>query len=254
MKGKSTFTQSEANAIIALIRKKVVADTNEQKRLRDKIRALGFYATDFGIGGGYTEHDFLSVVKIIGAVQQVVPKPDTSKQSSPTSTNDSKGKIRKFSFPPVSKPDARILILGTMPGERSLALNQYYGHGGNQFWKIMFACFNKPYSADYIIKTKLLNDHRIALWDVLEHCEREGSSDKAIISEFPNDFKSFFIEHPNIKTVFFNGNKAAVYFQKHIGFADGFKYEILPSTSPANTWSTKEEKLEKWKQAIKVNC
>lgn len=250
MKGKSTFTQSEANAIIALIRKKVVSDSNEQKRLRDKIRALGFYATDFGIGGGYNEHDFLRVVTIIGGVQQVVPKPDTSRHLAPTVTNGSKVSIRKSSFSPVSKPDATILILGTMPGERSLALNQYYGHGGNQFWKIIFACFNKPYSDDYATKTKLLTDHRIALWDVLQHCERVGSSDNAIIGEFPNDFKSFFIKHPSIKTVLFNGNNAAEFFQKHIGFADSYKYEILPSTSPANTWATKEEKLEKWKQAI----
>lgn len=64
MKGKSTFTQSEANAIIVLIRQKLKADRDQQKRIRDKIRKIGFYASDFGIGGGYTEHDFLRVVEI----------------------------------------------------------------------------------------------------------------------------------------------------------------------------------------------
>lgn len=65
MKGKSTFTQSEANSIIALIKEKLLASPNAQKRSRDKIRAIGFYASDFGIGGGYKELDFLSAVKII---------------------------------------------------------------------------------------------------------------------------------------------------------------------------------------------
>lgn len=66
MKGKATFTNEEANEIIALIRQKVSATQTEQKRLRDKIRKIGFYASDFGIGGGYTERDFLSVVRVTG--------------------------------------------------------------------------------------------------------------------------------------------------------------------------------------------
>ncbi|HMJ46808.1 MAG TPA: hypothetical protein VK498_05730 [Ferruginibacter sp.] len=66
MKGKAIFTKGEANAIIALIRGKLLADSNEQKRIRDKIRAKGFYASDFGIGSGYNEQDFLRVVKIVG--------------------------------------------------------------------------------------------------------------------------------------------------------------------------------------------
>ena len=64
MKGESTFTQSEADEIVALIRRKLLADKNDQKRIRDKIRALGFYASDFGVGSGYTEGDFLRAVKI----------------------------------------------------------------------------------------------------------------------------------------------------------------------------------------------
>ncbi len=250
MKGKSSFTQSEANAIIALIRRKVVVDRNEQKRLRDKIRALGFYASDFGIGGGYTEHDFLRAVTIIGGIQHIDPENGISRLPSPSLTNDSKGNIRKFSFPPISKPDANILILGTMPGERSLALNQYYGHGGNQFWKIMFQCFAKPFSEDYEVKKQLLLDNKIALWDVLQHCERVGSSDNAILEEFPNNFKLFFEKHPDIRTIMFNGNNAAEYYQKHIGMDSGYDFVVLPSTSPANTWSTREEKYEKWSSVL----
>lgn len=65
MKGKAVFTKQEADEIIALIRQKVVAAQPEQKRLRDKIRKIGFYASDFGIGGGYDENDFLNVVQIV---------------------------------------------------------------------------------------------------------------------------------------------------------------------------------------------
>jgi hypothetical protein len=74
MKGKAIFNQKEADAIKALISQKVVADTTTQKKLRDKIRAIGFYASDFGIGGGYTVEDFLSVISIDGKTSTYVPR------------------------------------------------------------------------------------------------------------------------------------------------------------------------------------
>ena len=253
MKGKSKFTQSEANEIIALIRKKVVSDKNTQKRLRNKIRAIGFYASDFGIGGGYTEHDFLGAVKIIGETQKPEPKSENIELPETIQPERSTGELRKISFPPISNPDATILILGTMPGERSLFKSQYYGHGGNQFWKIMFICLNEQFTDDYEIKKKLLIDNKIALWDVLQHCKRQGSSDNAIVDEFPNDFQKFFESHPNVKTILFNGNNAAKYYEKYVGFDLNFKREVLPSTSSANSWSTREEKAEKWQQVIMNN-
>jgi len=73
MKGKTTFTKAEASEIIALIREKLLADLVAQKGIRNKIRALGFYATDFGIGGGYNEQDFLKVVTITGSAMNVKP-------------------------------------------------------------------------------------------------------------------------------------------------------------------------------------
>lgn len=97
MKGKSTFTKAEATEIITLIRKKLLADPAAQKRIRDKIRALGFYATDFGIGGGYNEHDFLRVVRVTGgsikvkAVEKTVKPKATVQKTTATgkrATND----------------------------------------------------------------------------------------------------------------------------------------------------------------------
>jgi len=247
MKGKKEFTKSEAEQIIKLIRQKLMASTNEQKAIRDKIRKIGFYASDFGIGGGYTEQDFLRVVKVIdgGKINPIVTSNPIIKDS-----HNIKYSVRKISFPPISKPDAEILILGTMPGEKSLELNQYYGHRGNQFWKIMFTCFDQPYSNDYEQKKKLLTDHKIALWDVLMHCERDGSADNNIKDEFPNDFQDFFLRHPGIKTVIFNGKSAHNFYAQYVGLNNERKFQVLPSTSPANTWQTREEKMAEWRCVI----
>lgn len=80
MKGKAIFTKSEADAIIELIKKKLASDPVTQKRIRDKIREIGFYASDYGIRGGYTVEDFLQVVKIIGASPVKVQKMTEPKQ------------------------------------------------------------------------------------------------------------------------------------------------------------------------------
>jgi len=164
--------------------------------------------------------------------------------------NKQPGSANKECFPPISDKNANILILGTMPGERSLALNQYYGHGGNQFWPILFKLFNIPESSNYEHKRQLLLNHRIALWDVLKACEREGSSDNAIIKEEPNDFKTFFKNHPEIKQVFFNGKNAQAYYDKYVGIKDGHKFITLPSTSRMNSWTTLEEKYDEWQKIL----
>jgi hypoxanthine-DNA glycosylase len=247
MKGKKVFTKSESEQIIKLIRQKLMASTNKQKTIRDKIRKLGFYASDFGIGGGYTEKDFLRVISIVGEEKKKKVFKENSQHSPDKKMVIETNSVKKFSFPPISNIDAEILVLGTMPGEKSLELNEYYGHGGNQFWKIMFACFNQPYINDYEQKKKLLTDHKIALWDVLMHCEREGSSDNNIKDEFPNDFDNFFHDHPNIKTLIFNGNNAYDYYVQYLGLNNEKKFTILPSTSPMNTWKTVEEKMHEWR-------
>lgn len=154
-----------------------------------------------------------------------------------------------FSFPPIVNESSSILILGTMPGKKSLELQQYYGHGGNQFWKIMYKLLERPFSTDYKKRIELLQDHNIALWDVLQACERESSADSDIIEEVPNDFEIFFNIHPNIKAVFFNGKNAKEYFDQYVLNVPK-NSTVLPSTSPANTWKTFDEKVEEWKQIL----
>ncbi|MCF6365655.1 MAG: DNA-deoxyinosine glycosylase [Bacteroidales bacterium] len=151
-----------------------------------------------------------------------------------------------FSFPSIVKPDAKILILGTMPGKTSLEINEYYGYKHNVFWKIMFELFEIEYSNNYKIKKSLLKNNNIALWDTLKYCERKGSLDSNIKNEEINDFNVFFSEARNIKAVLFNGKSAYNFYKKHIGFNDDFRYYSLPSTSPANASMNFETKLKHW--------
>jgi len=155
--------------------------------------------------------------------------------------------MKSFSFAPITSANANILILGTIPGTKSLELNQYYGHKQNNFWKFMFEILNEEFSNDYEIRKKLLHKNNIALWDVLQFCDRIGSLDSAIKNEISNDFKAFLETHPNIKTILFNGQKAAAFFKKYVHLKKEYQFITLPSSSPANASQSFQSKLEEWK-------
>lgn len=153
------------------------------------------------------------------------------------------------SFPPVYAPDARILILGSMPGAASLAAGEYYAHPQNGFWPIMGALIGAGSDLDYPARLDLLKRRGIALWDVLQTCERAGSLDSAIRAEIPNDFEWLFRACPDIRAVFFNGQKAAASFRRFVlPVLTGFSLPlmVLPSTSPAHAGMRFEEKLAIW--------
>ncbi len=152
------------------------------------------------------------------------------------------------SFEPVIDEHCKIIILGTMPGVRSLEKQQYYGHKRNSFWAIISNLFNRGSITDYEEKKAMLLENNIALWDVLQACEREGSLDSNIKNPVPNDFKTLFLKYPNIKTIYFNGEPAEKLFRKLVikktGNIDIPIYR-LPSTSPANAIKF-ELKLTYW--------
>lgn len=159
-------------------------------------------------------------------------------------------------FAAVAQHDARVLILGSMPGVASLAATQYYGHPRNAFWPIMDALFGIPQQASYAARCEQLKQQGIALWDVLAACNREGSLDSAIEKESIrlNDFSRFFAQQPAIQAVFLNGGLAARLFQRHalpeLGpLAEDLTITALPSTSPANASWSFERKLAAW-QAV----
>ena len=154
--------------------------------------------------------------------------------------------MKSYSFSPISSTESNILILGTMPGTKSLELNQYYGHNQNNFWKFLFTIYNEELSNDYETRKNLLLKNKIALWDVLQYCDRIGSLDSAIKNEIANDFETFLEKHPNIKTILFNGQKAAAFFKKYVHLKNSYHLITLPSTSPANASKTSEFKLKEW--------
>jgi hypoxanthine-DNA glycosylase len=153
----------------------------------------------------------------------------------------------KKGLAPLISPTTNILILGTMPGERSIALQQYYGNKGNRFWRILFEVFDAPFSDSYADRKMLLEKHGIGLWNVLRSCSREGSADHAIRDEQPNDFEWLHENYPNIRHIFFESKSAERFFLKHCEKKQGISYNVLPSTSGLNAGMTYEEKLEQWK-------
>ncbi len=157
-------------------------------------------------------------------------------------------------FPYAAQADARILILGSMPGTASLEHQQYYAHPRNAFWSVMESLFSIPRTADYQERLELLKARRIALWDVLQHCYREGSLDTAIdVSTIKaNDFASFFSSHRHIRAVFFNGKKARSMYQRYVAGTLPAPYNslpctVLPSTSPAHASMKTDEKIRCWR-------
>jgi double-stranded uracil-DNA glycosylase len=154
------------------------------------------------------------------------------------------------SFPPIVDRSAHTLILGSMPGVASLAANRYYAHPRNSFWPIMGDLFDAGPSVPYETRTKTLQCHGIAVWDVLKLCTRLGSLDSAIeeSSIVVNDFRTLLREHTAIDRIFFNGAKAESTFLRYVAPLETPTTLIrLPSTSPAHASMTYERKLDAWK-------
>ncbi len=158
---------------------------------------------------------------------------------------------RIIAFPPVAPPHAGTLILGSMPSVESLNQGFYYAHPRNAFWRIVSQSFGEPFPKDIPERIALLERHDIALWDVLQSCERRGSLDSAIREPQPNDFDALFSRCPEIDRILFNGGTAARLFMKWGGsHLAGRSWARMPSTSPAYTLSY-ERKLAQWRQALR---
>jgi double-stranded uracil-DNA glycosylase len=157
-------------------------------------------------------------------------------------------------FPPIARRDARLLILGSLPGRKSLEMQQYYAHPQNAFWKLITQIFGAEWPLTYTRRVRLLTAHRIALWDVLAAAERPGSLDSSIVhaSALANDFAAFYRAHPQIRLVYFNGRKAEELYRRFVlprlpGEFAAIRYVSLPSTSPAHAGMTFAKKLERWR-------
>ncbi len=178
-----------------------------------------------------------------------------------------KGKIH--GFPPVIGESPGILILGSMPGVRSLESGRYYDHPRNHFWKIIFSLLGRPHIEEYELKIAALQNAGIALWDVIARCRREGSLDQDIQDQEYNDVAGLILENPGIELICFNGGTAEREFWKGIKLLESTssatgtrwmrahqirtgasrRFVRLPSSSPVPTrnYKTWEDKLTDWR-------
>lgn len=162
---------------------------------------------------------------------------------------------RVHSFPPIAKADARVLILGSMPGVASLGAVRYYAHPRNAFWAIMGALVGARPELPYDQRLERLMDAGIAVWDVLESAEREGSLDTAIQHAVPNDVPALLERCPQITLIATNGTYATATFKRLLwkpclAVRPDLRHVALPSTSPANARSNLDAKLEVWRATL----
>lgn len=157
-------------------------------------------------------------------------------------------------FPPIAAPDARVLVLGSLPGQVSLARRQYYAQPHNAFWRIMGALVGAGPELSYEERALCLQQARIALWDVCEAARRVGSLDAAIdlASVVPNDFRAFFAAHGQVRCVFTNGGTATRLYRRLVlpqlpASGQALPLHPLPSTSPAHAAMRFEQKLGHWR-------
>lgn len=160
---------------------------------------------------------------------------------------------RASGFAPVWRADARLLILGSLPGAASLAATEYYAHPRNQFWPLMQALFAVDATAPYETRLAQLQDAGVALWDLLESAVRPGSLDSAIVADSMqiNDLAALIDQLPHLQTIALNGAKAAqllTRYQKSQPLPAHLKIIALPSSSPAHAALNFSQKLQQWQQ------
>ena len=161
--------------------------------------------------------------------------------------------LRLQSFPPLQGHDARLLILGSLPGAASLQAHQYYAHPRNAFWSIVQALFNIERAQPYDARMHALQNRGVAVWDVLASCRRRTSLDAHIEpdSVVANDLREFLDGHPGIRHIYFNGAAAGRLFERHVlttltTCQQQLPRLVLPSTSPAHAGRSLQQKIEAW--------
>jgi TDG/mug DNA glycosylase family protein len=154
----------------------------------------------------------------------------------------------KIGLPPIARPDARLFILGSLPGDASLAAGQYYAHPRNQFWRLLGSVIGEYLrTMAYDERLERVAEHRIGLWDVIGSAVRAGSLDQAIRLANHNRIKQLVQDFPQLQAIAFNGGTSASIGRKLIGSDHRLKLIDLPSSSPANTRPF-AEKASAWTQ------
>lgn len=154
---------------------------------------------------------------------------------------------RKRCFAPVVDADTKLLVLGSLPGEQSLALQQYYGNRQNRFWALMSVVLGSELvPLGYVERLAALQARGVGLWDVVAEARRSGSLDSQIRAPAGNDLVALVQQLPQLRALAFNGATAARLGGKLLGAgAQGFEMLALPSSSPAHTMAF-ADKLATW--------
>jgi hypoxanthine-DNA glycosylase len=154
----------------------------------------------------------------------------------------------KAGLPPIARPDVRLFILGSLPGDASLAARQYYAHPQNQFWQLLGSVIGENLRAmPYGERLESIAEHRIGLWDVIGSAVRAGSLDQAIMLANHNRIEQLVEDFPQLEAIGFNGGTSASIGRRLIGSDYCLALVDLPSSSPANTRPF-AEKAAKWMQ------
>ena len=158
----------------------------------------------------------------------------------------------KHSFPPVVDIHTHTLILGSLPGDKSLLQQQYYAHPQNKFWKLVGDAIGIELAAlDYPLRLSTLLAHRIGLWDVIANARRVGSLDSDIRDHTHNNLPALIDTLPELKTIAFNGGTAARVGMKTLGKqAEQYRILLLPSSSPALASLPYSKKLALWQNLV----
>jgi hypoxanthine-DNA glycosylase len=156
---------------------------------------------------------------------------------------------RKRSFPPVVDQNTRLLILGSLPGEASLAAGQYYANPRNAFWRLLETVLDEALvELPYADRLATLQRRGVGLWDVVAEAERRGSLDAAILDPRANDLLALIETLPTLRAVAFNGGAAAKLGSRLLApTADIIELVTLPSSSPAHAARSFAEKADAWR-------
>ncbi|HYD39140.1 MAG TPA: DNA-deoxyinosine glycosylase [Allosphingosinicella sp.] len=154
----------------------------------------------------------------------------------------------KRSFPPVADAGTRVLLLGSLPGEESLARGEYYGNRRNQFWRLVGGVIGAELVAlGYDERLEALREAGIGLWDTVGAATRRGSLDGAIRGHSANDLAALVAALPRLRAVGFNGGKSAALGLPRLAVRSDLALIPLPSSSPAYTLPF-ESKLAAWRR------
>ena len=254
---RNTFSPDEIRQIEKLIQKKLTASDTQQKSIRNSIRAIGFYWSDFHPKDEfpkvpYNIENFRKLIAdgcikvsdasigLVNYERQTTPKATVKMAIANTQSDNF-----KQSLPPWVGDEPQILILGTMPGDMSLKMQSYYCNPSNSFWPVMYSIFGKS-NDQLLTKKEFITSKGIALWDCLSSGVREGSMDTGFDDDSltGNDIQSFLNEHPTIHSIVLNGStKTVELYKKYCNVTSDVKVFILPSTA---SYISLQQKIQKW--------